>query len=89
MSVSAPDQDEQRTARERPSASPEEVRVALWGDDAPLVAAAVAALHGHHPERGGLEREQAAFAVIQAVKRVLRRPPRSEHEPPTWFREGR
>lgn len=41
---------------------------ALWGEDAAAVRAASEALFGHHPERGGHERDQAAFAVVQAIK---------------------
>lgn len=43
----------------------------LWGDDFKLVRAASEALTGHHPERGGQEKEQAAFVVVQAVKEAL------------------
>lgn len=44
----------------------------LWGADADAVAAVAGALAGHHPERGGQELEQAAFAVVQALRPVLR-----------------
>lgn len=44
---------------------------ALWGEDAEAVEAAIAALFGQHPERGGSERAQAAYAVVQAVKPII------------------
>lgn len=47
---------------------------ALWGEDAEAVEAAVEALFGHHPERGGVERAQAAYAVVAAVKPIHRKP---------------
>jgi hypothetical protein len=50
----------------------------LWGQDAEAVRAAVDALFGHHPERGGPEREQAAFAVVKAVRPIIEAQVRSE-----------
>lgn len=35
--------------------------------DHPSVKAGAEALFGHHPERGGAEREQAVFAVLSEV----------------------
>jgi hypothetical protein len=46
---------------------------ALWGADAEAVRAGAAALFGHHPERGRDEREQAAYAVVQAARPALTR----------------
>lgn len=40
----------------------------LWGADAPVVRVISDALFGQHPERGGQEREQAAFAIVQALR---------------------
>jgi hypothetical protein len=57
-------------AKQRPPGEGVEAE-ALWGEDAEAVEVAVDALFGHHPERGGAEREQAAYAVVLAVKRVL------------------
>lgn len=42
----------------------------IWGDDGELVRAGVDALMGHHPERGGSEREQAVAAVLKAFRSV-------------------
>jgi hypothetical protein len=50
---------------------PQDVNKTLWGEDAEAVAAAVNALSGQHPERGGIELEQAAFAVVQAIKPLI------------------
>lgn len=41
--------------------------------DHPAVQAGVEALFGQHPERGGPERQQAAFAVIQAALPYFRK----------------
>lgn len=43
----------------------------LWGADAEAVRAAINALFGQHPERGGTERERAAYEVVRAVKPIL------------------
>lgn len=43
----------------------------LWGEDGPAVRAGVDALRGQHPERGGTEREHAAFMVVLAVKPIV------------------
>lgn len=48
--------------------------------DHPAVDAGVEALFGHHPERGGQERRQAAFVVIQAAIPFLAADPVSEFE---------
>lgn len=40
----------------------------LWGEDAEAVRVGALALLGHHPERGGQERDQAVFTVIQAIR---------------------
>ena len=48
---------------------------ALWGDDAEAVQVVSAALTGHHPERGGQEREQAAHAVVRALRAMGYAPP--------------
>lgn len=44
----------------------------LFGDLQPAVDAGVEALFGHHPERGGPEREQAVYAVLNAAIPSLR-----------------
>lgn len=42
-----------------------------YGHDAEAVVAAREALFGHHPERGGPELDQAAYAVVLAVRPII------------------
>lgn len=65
----------ERIEPEPEEAGPRSADEILWGEDAAAVRAAADAMFGHHPERGGPEREQAAYAMLQAVKPILANKP--------------